>query len=126
MPMRPRFLRDSKLVLIEGDGEISAADIATLIRFIDAQGAHQHRKLIDARRVTNEISQIVADGLVGLARSREALGASGALAVVVGANASLRALAERAAQGAPAHRAIRVFDDYEEARRWIEQSAPED
>ena len=126
MPLRPKFLRDARIVLIEGDGEISADDMATLLRFIDTQNAHRYRKLIDARRVTNAVSQIVADGLLRLVRSREALGAGGALAVVVGANASLRALAERAAAGAPAHRSIRIFDDYEEARRWIEQSAAGD
>ena len=126
MPLRPRFLRDARIVLIEGDGEISADDMATLLRFIDTQNAHRHRKLIDARRVTNAVSQIVADGLVRLVRSREALGAGGALAVVVGANASLRALAERAAAGAPARRSIRIFDDYQAARRWLEQSDAED
>lgn len=126
MPLRPRFLHDEKMVLIEGDGEVSADDIAALLRFIDAQNAHRHRKLIDVRRVTNDVSLDVADGLLRLVRSRETLGAGGALAVVVGANASLRALAERAAHGAPAHRAIRIFDDYQEARRWLEQSDAKD
>lgn len=126
MPLRPRFLRAEKLVLIEGEGNISPEDFITLLRFIDTQGAHRYRKLFDARRVTNQVGEDAAKGLVSLARSREALGAGGAIAIVVGANESLRALAERAAAGAPADRAIRVFDDLDEAHRWIkQQNAPD-
>ncbi|HZP98884.1 MAG TPA: STAS/SEC14 domain-containing protein [Reyranella sp.] len=121
MPFRPKFLRAEKVVLIEGEGEITTDDIATCLRFVDAQGAHRYRKLIDARRVTNEVSDKVADGLVSLARSREALGASGGLALVMRPGTSLRRLAERTAEGAPAHRPVRVFDTFEEAWQWLSQ-----
>jgi len=124
MPLRPKFMRAEKLVLIEGDGEVIADDIVQCLRFIDSQGAHRFRKLIDARRVTNEISQAIGDGLVSLARSRETLGAGGALAVVVGPNPTVRTLAERASQGAPQGRPFRVFDDFDEARRWIDLHRP--
>ncbi len=117
-------MRPEKLVLIEGEGEVVADDIVTCLRFIDTQGAHRFRKLIDARRVTNAVPEAIAAGLVGLARSREALGAGGAMAVVIGPNPSLRLLAERAAQGAPPGRPFRVFDDLEEARRWIDVQPP--
>src|SRR5579885_1429688 len=109
MPFRPKFLRAEKVVLIEGEGEITTDDIATCLRFVDA------------RRVTNEVSDKVADGLVSLARSREALGASGGLALVMRPGTSLRRLAERTAEGAPAHRPVRVFDTFEEAWQWLSQ-----
>jgi hypothetical protein len=121
MPLRPRFLSAENLVLIEGEGEISADDIAMCLRFIDTQGAHRYRKLLDVRRVTTRVRPEIAAGLANLVRSREALGAGGAFAVVLGDDASLRAAAELAARGAPAGRPFGLFNDMEEARRWLDQ-----
>ena len=67
------------------------------------------------------MSARVAEGLASLMRSREVLGASGAVAVVVGDNESLRRAAEQAAAGAPAGRPFRVFDDVESARHWLDR-----
>ncbi len=119
MPLRTTFRREEKLVIVEGRGDVSTRDVVTCIRLIDAHGAHQYRKLADLRRVMTRIGEAVAGGLIGLARSREALGAGGPLAVVVGSEATLGALAEQVAAGAPPSRPIRVFRDVDEALHWI-------
>jgi hypothetical protein len=120
MPIRTTFRREDKLVLVEGQGAVTLDDAMRCIRMIDAQGAHQHRKLLDFRRVTTQVPDLVGQTLLDLVRSREALGASGAVALVVGGDATHRALAEQAAKGAPAERPIAVFDDIDKALRWIE------
>jgi hypothetical protein len=121
MPLRPKFMRAEKLVLIVGEGEITMDEFVTCIRLVDTQGAHQYRKLLDMRRVSNRLDGEIVGGLASLVRSREALGAGGALAVVVGDNASLRAVAEQVAAGAPPDRPFRVFGEFEDARAWMEQ-----
>ena len=37
MALRPRFILAERLVLIEGEGEITAIDLITCLRFIDTQ-----------------------------------------------------------------------------------------
>jgi len=110
-------------VIVEGQGDVSNQDLVTCIRLIDAHGAHRYRKLADMRRVTTQVSEAIAGGLVDFARSREALGAGGALAVVVATESTLHALAKRVAEGAPPSRPIRIFKDIDEALRWIEAQA---
>jgi hypothetical protein len=106
-------------VIVEGQGDVSNQDLVTCIRLIDAHGAHRYRKLADLRRVTTQVREAVAGGLVELARSRESLGAGGALAVVIDTTTTLHALAKRVAEGAPPSRPIRIFNDIDEALRWI-------
>ncbi len=121
MPVRTTFRREEELVLIEARGAVTLDDALTCIRMIDAQGAHRYRKLIDLRQVTTEVPDSTAQALIDLARSREALGAGGAVAVVVRRDTTLDALAEGAAKGASSGRPIAVFSDVDEALRWIER-----
>jgi hypothetical protein len=120
MPLRTTFRREEQLVIVEGQGDVSMPDVVTCLRLIDAHGAHRYRKLADLRRVTTEVSEAIAGGLIDLARSRETLGAGGALAVVVDPVARLHELAKRVAEGAPPGRPIRIFTSIDEALSWIE------
>ncbi len=120
MPLRTTFRREEQLVIVEGQGDVSMQDVVTCIRLIDAHGAHRYRKVADLRRVATEVGEAVAAGLIDLARSREMLGAGGALAVVVDPKATLHALAKRVAEGAPPDRPVRIFTSIDEALRWIE------
>jgi hypothetical protein len=119
MPLRTTFRREQNLVIVEGRGEVSAEDLTTCIRMIDAAGAHRFAKLADLRRVTTRLAEGMVLGLVELVRSRESLGAGGALAVVV-TDPEARSAAERVAGGAPTDRPIRVFAEIDDALRWLE------
>ena len=109
-----------RLITVTAEGEVTRADAEAFLDVLHGAGLVSYRKLFDGSRGTTRMTpeDLMAVGVA--IRAGHAEGPVGPLAVVMS-----KGNAERTSRVlgimATARRPMRVFEDVEAARRWIEQ-----
>jgi len=119
MPLHWIIDSRTRLVSVTAEGDFARADIEAYLKAVDGGGAVTWRKLFDASsgRPAMGREDMLAIGV--LFRSYHQRGPVGALAIVV-ADAHVERVSRALGILATADRAMRIFNDLEKARRWIE------
>ena len=119
MPLHWIIDSRTRLVAVTAEGDFTRADLEAYLKAVDGGGAVAWRKLFDARRGRPAMGRDDMLAVSVLFRSYHRVGPVGALALVV-----TEAQTERVSRAlgvlASADRPMRIFDDLDKARRWIE------
>ncbi len=119
MPIEWTISHGARLVVAVAKGEMQPEQMREFLLAIDREGARPYAKMIDVKGLTTRFEPEQVGAFAMVVREREAEGAVGPIAIVVGPG-----LAEQAhAFSERGHliRPIRVFAELHEARRWLDQ-----
>jgi SpoIIAA-like len=126
MPLTWTIDHETKMAITVAIGDITRADMETMLNAMEEAGAAPYRKLFEASRGVNAMSTDDIMAIGWRLRSTQGLSAPmGPLALVL-PSSMMEAVSRVVGMLAIAERPLRVFTDAGEARRWIEkQPVPE-
>jgi hypothetical protein len=107
------------LILVVAKGDIQPHDFARLFESIDAAKASPYRKIFDVTGLTTEFTPDMIGIFALWIRQREAERKVGPIAIVAGSPRTHDQATHFAAQ-ARVSRLIQVFQQRQEARRWLD------
>ena len=108
-----------RLMLVVAKGDIQPHDFARLFESIDAAKASPYRKIFDVTGLTTEFTPDMIGIFASWVRQREAEREVGPIAIVAG-SPQTHDHATQFAKQARGSRLIQVFQQRQEARRWLE------
>lgn len=121
MPLHHTVSHSKRLVVALAKGECGRADIERYFREVSIEGGGPYGKIFDVTQANFTLSKddvrVLADRIGEIAKSGLKIGP---VAIVASSDES-RALARLFARTAPAHRAIAIFAEHHDARKWIEE-----
>ncbi len=119
MPIEWTISHGARLVVAVAKGEMQPEHMREFLLAIDREGARPYAKMIDVKGLTTRFEPEQVGAFAMVVREREAEGAVGPIAIVVGPGLAeqARAFSERGHLIRP----IRVFAELHEARRWLDQ-----
>ena len=108
-----------RLILVAAKGDIQPRDFARLFESIDAARASPYHKIFDVTGLTTEFTPDMIGMFALWVRQREAERKVGPIAIVAGSPRTHDQAIHFAAQARGA-RLIQVFQQQQEARRWLD------
>lgn len=123
MPLHWIIDSRSRLVTVTAEGDFTRTDLETYLKAVDGGGAVTWRKLFDARHGRPAMGRDDMLGVSVLFRGFHRRGPVGALALVV-TDAQAERISRALGVLASADRPMRIFNDLEKARRWVESVPP--
>ena len=120
MPIEWTISHGSRLVVAVAKGEMLPEHMREFLLAIDREGARPYAKMIDVKGLTTRFAPEQIGSFAAVVREREAEGAVGPIAIVVGPGPlgeQVRVFSEHGQLIRP----IRVFAELHEARRWLDR-----
>jgi hypothetical protein len=115
-----------RLIWVVANGDIQPHDFARLFESVDAAKASPYRKVFDVTGLTTEFTPDMIGTFASWVRQREAERKVGPIAIIAG-SPQTHDQATHFAKQARGLRLIQVFQQRDEARRWLDGfPAPED
>lgn len=124
MPIQCSISHGKRLVVAIAKDKLLASDLVGFLFDLDREKAGAYRKMFDISSVTSLLSDERVETFAEIIREREQNSPAGPLALVARGPALVRQARMFAAK-AQGRRAIRVFPEQHEARRWLD-SLPDD
>jgi hypothetical protein len=120
MPLSWYISHPRRLILVAAKGDIRPHDFARLFESIDAAKANPYRKVFDVTGLTTEFTPDMIGMFALWVRQREAERKVGPIAIVAG-SPQTHDQATQFAKQARGIRLIQVFQQRQEARRWLDE-----
>jgi len=121
MPLRWTIAPLEHMVVCVAEGVVTMADLMKYFAALDAAGASHYRKILDATRGRNALSDAELAELSAYAKSLGWRGTPGPMAIVTGSAGNDRVVANVRAMLRPGRR-MREFRTIHEAREWLERT----
>jgi hypothetical protein len=123
MPLRWTIAPLEHMVVCVAEGVVTMAELMEYFAALEAAGASHYRKILDATRGENGLSEAEVAQLAAYAKSLGWRGTPGAMAVVTGAAGNDKVVANVRAMLRTGRR-MRTFRTIHEARQWLEREPP--
>ena len=119
MPLRWKIAPLERMVVVIAEGEVTIDDLMAYFAALEKAGVAHYRKILDATRGENRLSEADREKLVAYSRSLGWRGTPGAMAVVTGASGKEDFVADVRSMLRTGRR-MRAFTTIHEAREWLE------
>jgi hypothetical protein len=122
MPLRWKIAPLERMVVCVAEGDVTIDDLMAYFAAIEAAGASHYRKLLDATRGHNRLSEDDLAKIAAYSRSLGWRGDPGPMAVVIGAAGKDKLVADVRSMLRTGRR-MRAFATIHEARQWLDSES---